>query len=250
MWSDIKSSYGFGFRFMAAFPLIFLIPPLVEFIQHVIEWRIGMFDSLQQADALANHPARLGFGYVKSAALLIVGLWICRFIHSGGDRRITRDISAGSVAAFIPVIIVSLALDYGQRALGPWTGVEALGQIGAFAAGLGLFVLGSILIILLAGWRVGVPLRDRRMHLFASLWRGLTVLPKGLTIYYVVFLPLLVVHTALNVGMAFAGPGAVLWVLIAVDSLFVGYIATALWSVFHVIYRRGLARAQLAPVTL
>lgn len=250
MGSDIKSGYGVGFRFALAFPLIFLLPVVVEFIQHVIEWRIGMFDSLEQADALANDPLRMGFGYVKSGALLIVGLWIARYIHSGGDRRKTTAISGGSVAAFILVIAISLGLDYGQRALGPWTSVEALGQVGSIAAGLGLFVLGSILIILLAGWRVGVPLQDHRMGPFDSIWRGLTVLPESLTIYYAVFLPLLVVHTALNVAMAFVGPGATLWVLFGIDSLLVGYIAVALWSVFHTIYRRGLAKAGLAPVTL
>lgn len=250
MSSDIKSSYGVGFRFAVAFPLTFLIPPVAEFIQHVIEWRIGMFDSLQQADALANHPARLGFGYIKSAALLIVGLWASRYVHSGGERRATRAVGVGVMAAFVPVIVLSLALDYGQRALGPWTSAEALGQAGSIAAGLGLFLLGSVLIILLAGWRVGVPLRDRRMNLFTSIWRGLTVLPKSLALYFAAFLPLLVLHTALNVAMAFAGPGTTLWILFAVDSLLVGFIATVLWSVFHAIYRRGLARAKLAPVAL
>lgn len=250
MGSDIKSSYAVGFRFAAAFPLIFLIPPLVEFIQHIIEWRIGMFDSLEQAEALAAHPARIGFGYVKLVALMLVGLWIVRFIHSGGDRKATTSLTTGGVIAFIPVILVFMGLDYGQTLLGPYLDAESLGLPLSIAAGVGLFLAASVLQVLLAGWRVGVPLRDRRTGIITSIWRGLTVLLPGLWLYLVVFLPLLIAHQALNVGMALAGPGPLMWGLFGIDSLLVGFIATALWGVFHAIYRRGRARTALEPVVL
>lgn len=250
MWPDIKSSYGVGFGFALAFPLIFLIPPATEFIQHVIEWRIGMFDSLQQAEALANHPARIGFGHVKLAALLIVGLWIVRYIHSGGDRRKTGAISGWAVAGFVPILLVAFGITLAQNATAPLTGADTLGKAGSFAAGLGLFVLGTIVQVLLAGWHAGVPLNDRRMNPFSSICRGLPILFPALGIYYAVFLPLLVVHTALNLAMAFSGPGTTLWILFVVDSLLVGFITTALWGSFHAIYRRGLARAGLEPATI
>lgn len=250
MWSDIKSSYGVGFRFALAFPLIFLIPPVVEFVQHIIEWRIGMFEGLGQAEALATHPARTGFGYVKFAALLIVGLWLSRFIHSGGDRRATAAVAPGTITAFIPVIIVFLALDFGQGALKPWTGADALGQAGAAIAGIGLFLLGSILQVLLAGWRVGVALGDRRMRFLASIRKSLPVLFPGMALYFVVFLPLLVLHELMNLGMILSGEGPAMWALFVADSLFVGLIAAALWNVFHAIYRRALEKAGEPPLAL
>lgn len=250
MWTDIKSSYGLGWGFALAFPLIFLIPPAVEFIQHVIEWRLGLFDSLQQFEALANNPFRLGFGYVKLAALLVVGLWISRYLHAGGDRRVAGAVTGGLMAAFVPVILVALAWDAVQIPLRPLLKVEALGPAGAMAVDLGLLFVGSIFQVLMAGWRIGVPLRDRRMGFFGSIWKGLRVLPAGLVIYFAVFLPLLALHTAMNVAMAFVGLGPALWVLFVVDALLVGFIATAVWGVYDVIYRRGLAAARQAPVTL
>lgn len=250
MGSDIKASYGVGWGFALAFPLIFLIAPVVEFAQHVLEWRIGMFDSLQQAEALANDPARNLFGSVKLVSLMIGGLWISRWIHSGGDRRKTAAVSGASMLAFVPVVLVFLGLDLGQDALNPWLDEESLGKAGSIAAGIGTFLLASVLQVLLAGWRVGVPLRDRKTGPFTSIWRGLGVLFPGLAIYFAVFLPLLVLHTGLNVGMAFAGPGPLLWGLFVIDSLLVGFIVTALWGSFHAIYRRGRARAGLEPVVL
>mgnify|MGYP007071977271 CR=1 FL=1 len=250
MGSDIKSSYGLGWGFALAFPLIFLVPPVVEFIQHVIEWRLGVFDSVQKAEALSNHPIRLGFGFVKLASLLVVGLWISRYRHSGGDRKIAGKVTGGLFMAFIPVIIVALAWEGAQMAAGPWLSATAIGQIPSIAAGIGLFVLGAVFQVLTAGWRVGVPLRDRRMGFFGSIWKGLRVLPAGLVLYFVVFLPLLVLHTGLNVAMALIGLGPTLWVLFGVDALLVGYIATAVWGVYDAIYRRGLAAAGQEPVTL
>lgn len=250
MWTDIKSSYGIGFRFALAFPLIFLIPPAVELIQHLIEWRIGMFGSVAQAEALADHPARMGMGYVKFAALLLVGLWLSRYIHGGGDRYVTRTVGVRTIAAYIPVIAVFLALDFGQGALKPWTSVYALGQAGSIIAGIGLFLLGSILQVLLAGWRVGVALDDRRMRFLASIRKSLPVLFPGLLLYFVVFLPLLVIHEILNLGIILSGQGPAMWALIVADSLFVGLIAAALWSVFHAAYRRALEKAGEPALSL
>lgn len=43
MWPEIKEAYRSGWSFALAFPLLFAVPVLIEFIQHVIEIRIGMY---------------------------------------------------------------------------------------------------------------------------------------------------------------------------------------------------------------
>ena len=68
MWREIKQCYGLGARFAVALPLILASPVPVEVIQHVIEWRIGMFESAEMAKSVESHPARMGFGYVKIGA--------------------------------------------------------------------------------------------------------------------------------------------------------------------------------------
>lgn len=244
MWKAIGTSYATGWRFAVAFPLLFLIPVATEFVQHLIELHIGMFDGVAQAEATDHHPMRIGFGYVKLAALLVVGLWVTRYL-AGRDGRLATALDGRRVAAFVPVILVALAWTGLQDIIGLWTPAAVVGKAAATAIGLGLFAIGTLLQVLWAGWRCGVPLGDPRMTFWASHGLGGRILLWGLGLYLAVFVPPLVVHTALNVGMVFAGRGPLLWALFVVDSLLVGAIAGMLWASFYFIYLKALDRAGL-----
>ena len=73
-WSAFKQTYGGGTAFLIACPLLALVPIAFEFLQHVVEVRIGMYDSLAGAKTVEHHPARMGFGMVKVAALTAAGV--------------------------------------------------------------------------------------------------------------------------------------------------------------------------------
>lgn len=178
---------------------------------------------------------------------MIGGLWISRYIHSGGDRFRTAALPRGAVAGFVPIVLVFLALDIGQFLAGPGLDEASIGKAASIVAGLGMFLLASVLQVLLAGWRVAVPLGDRSTGPLTSIRRGSAVLVPGLAIYFAVFLPLLVLHIALNVAMVFVGSGPLLWSLFLFDSLLVGLIVTAVWASFHAIYRRGREHAGVRP---
>ena len=57
MWSSIKAMYDGAARFARAAPLLFLVPALVEFAQHVAEVQSGMYLSRDAARAAAAKEA-------------------------------------------------------------------------------------------------------------------------------------------------------------------------------------------------
>jgi hypothetical protein len=71
MLKEMKQAYGRSWAFAWALPAIAAIPMAAEAIQHLVEWRIGMFESLEMAKVAENDPLRMGFGYLKVAALFI-----------------------------------------------------------------------------------------------------------------------------------------------------------------------------------
>ncbi|HEV2596974.1 hypothetical protein [Sphingopyxis sp.] len=73
MRTDIASIYRGAWAFAFACPLLFLIPVLVEFAQHVVEWRAGMYDGIAGAKAAEADPLRLQFGFAKTLAILLPG---------------------------------------------------------------------------------------------------------------------------------------------------------------------------------
>ena len=79
MWSFIKQGYRDSARIMVALPALFGLAVATEFIQRVIEYRIGMFDSLESAEATAGHAARMGFGQVKILSLVLLLYWVSRW---------------------------------------------------------------------------------------------------------------------------------------------------------------------------
>lgn len=58
-----------------------------EFMQHVAEIRLGMFESLADARALAIDPTHWAFGYVKLAGFGLAILLLARLWATGGSPR-------------------------------------------------------------------------------------------------------------------------------------------------------------------
>ncbi len=58
-------------------PIAFLIVFLGEGLQHFYEYQSGMFQSLADFENNMKSRARLAFGLIKAASLLIGSIWIC-----------------------------------------------------------------------------------------------------------------------------------------------------------------------------
>lgn len=71
--------YPMGISLLWKAPLVLALVVVPEFIQHVAEIQLGMFDGGAATRAAADHPIRWAFGYVKVAGVLLVFLAAGRF---------------------------------------------------------------------------------------------------------------------------------------------------------------------------
>ena len=107
MWAALKNTYGHAWRFAAGLPLIAALIVVLEGIQHMTEWSLGMYVSLEGAKAAEGQTARMAVGFIKVSALLILNYWVARFIIGGGSPE--RAVAADPVAIrkFLPVVAYS-----------------------------------------------------------------------------------------------------------------------------------------------
>ncbi|MDO7842726.1 hypothetical protein [Sphingomonas immobilis] len=243
MWSDIRDVYRAAGAFALACPLLFLIPPLCEMLQHVVEYRIGMYDSLAAFKAVANDNSRMGFGILKVVATLLPGYWFTRFMGNGHDVRAAHDFRAFGWWGL--VMLVSLLLTATGLFLGDILAPLHLGKQAATFVGAGYNIATAVLGIYLTAWGVAWALGNRAIGprgsiriMAGSFWR---------TIGYVIAgaLPLMIVHYALGYG-ALGRPPALLWPMLTLDALVVGLLALTLAGASFVAARHAAAKKQVS----
>lgn len=62
-------------------PLFFLAVVAAEGLQHIVEWRLGMYDSLEAFKAEQDGALRLGFGLLKATSIIIASYFIPRNLN-------------------------------------------------------------------------------------------------------------------------------------------------------------------------
>jgi hypothetical protein len=225
---DIADVYRSAFAFVLACPLLFAIPALVEFAQHVVELQAGMYVSEAGARAAEADPLRLQFGFAKTMALLLPGYWFTRYVMFGHDPRRAARIEWPAFGLWLVIFVVSAA-EIGWALFGPSPG-ELLGAEGTAATGLsaGRAVLSQIVLIylsaLVVAWPLGNgaigPIRSAAiMH--GSFWYAIALAIASL-------LPLMALHYALAIVAVIWLPVGLDWTAMAIDSLLVGYLALTL----------------------
>jgi len=245
---DYGAVYAGAWRYMLAVPLLFAVPTAVEFIQHVIEMKIGMYDGVAGAHAAESSSLRLGWGVVKTLSITLALYWVARFFVLPGGAAAARRFDPVAARLFAWVMAFGLVTTVLSLWGGAW--MQAIG-LGAFAqsAGIALFVIGLALTVLLAPWRVGAAIGREDLgflHSIALVGLGLW---WGVIFIIATSLPLMVAHYALSIAAVFAPPLAAKWALLAFDAVLVGYLAAVMAAADVVIARRALGRAggALAP---
>lgn len=236
-WHLVKTSYRESWRSLFALPLLAAIPVLIELIQHAIEIHIGMYDSAAMAAATANHPARLAFGFVKVIATMLPGYWVVRYL-AWGDAGLASQFDRRAARLFGWVIAVH----------GAWSAINLLvtpdgwGQIAASMA------VGEAFTALLLAWSVAAPLGNAGIGPHASLRIMGPRLVWTVAFLFGAMLPPLIMHNLLGVAGVFA-PRVLLWPIMIVDALFVGWVAAliAATSWFAADRAARLARIELVP---
>lgn len=246
--SDTKAIYRQAAAFAVACPLLFLIPVLVEMVQHVVELRGGMYVDEAGAMAAETDPLRLQFGFIKTLALYLPGYWFVRFVLLRDPARAAR-IEWPAFGLWL-VVFAFGAVQMWWGLFGPsLAGLAGLeGQaatIASVALTIGSMALGLYLAAWSAGWAVGnraiTPLRSFAI-MNRGFWHAAGLMLTGM-------LPLMVVHYGLAIAAVLALPPALDWAAMVLDSIVVGFLALTLTgsSVLAALHAARRAGVDLVP---
>ena len=218
--------YPRGLKLFVLAPLALALVILPEFLQHIVEIRLGMFDSRAAFKAHQLDAARMAFGYAKIAGLLLAFLASARFwwMYDGSGRWTDlRQVAWGRLAA-------GAAIFFGIGALPELVKarlVPATYQL--VAIGWSLIFL-PFLFLLLAGLFNDRSTRISEMVKRSWPWLLLTAL---LAVF--AFAPSSWLHQ-MNHHWALGAPPAVVWGLMIFDSLLVGLMAGLTGTAFYLGY--------------
>jgi hypothetical protein len=236
MIAEFKDVYAGAWRYALACPLLFAVPVIAEFIQHVIEMRIGMYDGIAALKAAETNGARLGWGLVKTLSLTLAGYWVARFLLMPGGAAAARRFDPVAARLYLWVMLWALA----QTLVSLWGG-DALRAAGlgayatgtAIALGLAMFALN----IMLAPWMVSAALGNPGLGIVRSLRLVGWGLWWGVLFTIAAILLPMAAHYAFAVLAIGAAPASA-WAIMAVDSLLVGYLGAIIAATNVAIARR------------
>jgi hypothetical protein len=236
-WKGLRTSYGGSLAFLAACPLLALVPVVFELLQHVAEVHIGMYDSIAAAKALEHHPLRMALGMVKVLALLVPTYWITRFVHTRDPRFAARR-DPLAMRLFAGVVAIHIALSAAQLFGLPQTPAALLAGLAG----------GLIVQCLLVAWTVAATLGDASIGPVASVRIMARRLPWTIAFTVVAMLPLMIPHYLLGAA-AIMAPRVWLWPILTVDALLVGWLCAVMAASNYVAAMRaiGLAGGALRP---
>lgn len=229
--SRLLHSLRDAFRLWWLAPAIPLIAVIPEFVQHVVEIQIGMFDSKEAGKALANDPTRWSFGYAKLAGYLIAILGAARFWAARQQGLAWYSPWGIAWKVFgIAIVLNGLFMALTVVVADPLKG--AVGETGANAISLAANLVTLPLLVLLVAGLVG----DSKATL-ASVYRiGWGAALRIVLLSAVVLVPLMALHR-LNHDLAFGAHPALVWALMVFDSLVIGLLATGWGTAIHHGYR-------------
>ena len=208
------ASHRMALRMLLALPAVAVALIGIELVQHAVEWRIGMFDSLVAAQATELHPARIALGTIKLVILNVIGFVAIRFAWSGGDAAFAMRPSRRALLLFAPVIGFELAFAALDRFLVPTE--HAITSM----------IVGMALMPFLFRWMAGAAI-GRFVDPRRSASAMLPHLPWAFAFTLASMLPLMVVHYALFFA-TIGQPPAVAGALLFLDALVVGWLGPML----------------------
>lgn len=238
MWQALRQAYDDAWQFIRALPLLAGIVVLTEGAQHLVEWFTGFYVSTEAMQNAEANPLRLGLGAAKAVSIILLGFWVARYLLSNGSRRFTvaSDLTAirryGIAAlAYVLITVVTVLI------------IAVVGAQLVERVMLPVLLLaGAAIRTLLSFWIVGAAVAEPAATLTQSVrrTRGSLLWGIGLTICGAI-LPL-AAHYALGLS-AVGMPGALAGLLLAVDTLLVGFLGVLAASLQVQVARRVSARS-------
>ena len=243
---DIRSIFTSSLAFALACPILFAIPVLVEFAQHVVELEAGMYVDTASAQVAEADPLRMEFGLAKTLALLLPGYWFVRYLLLGRDARRAGRIEMPAFGLWFAIFSLS-ALRMWLSLFGPTLGeLTGLDEAVASPLSMGLGFVEMALMIYLAVWLVAWPVGNSRLGpirsariMSGSFWYAAGLFVAG-------FLPLMVVHYGLAIAAVLWLPGWADWLAMIADSVVVGFLALTMTGATVLGAQRAAERKGIA----
>lgn len=223
MWEDTKRLYADARAFALALPILFSIPILIEFAQHVVEIDLGLYRHGLGALA-AMDTRRLTLGFAKTLALILPGYWFVRYMAANRDPAYAKAIQRPAATLF--------GIQFALKALAQWWAlfgpplallIGVSGRAGDYLT-LTVGIITTVVGVYLTAWFVAWPLGNAKIGplksiavMAGSFWRTIAYTLIGAA-------PLMALHYALGYG-AIGQPVPLVWVMMAVDALVVGMLA-------------------------
>lgn len=239
LWS-LRSVYVRCWRYAFACPVLFSLPIVTEAMQHVAEYSQGFYADLASAKANEHSMLRMAFGTVKILSVLIARYWVIRWLEWGDGKR-TFGFDGRSIATFTPWLIFEAAITFPTI----WLPV--------FAPSLGrpvmiLSIISFVLCVLFSDWsraasigQSGGPVRSARKVAPIFLW--------ALAFNLIALLPIMTLHYALMM-VAMNGHHVIRWIVLAADTIVVGYLSAIVCGVPWFVSEHALARFDVRHAKL
>ena len=223
---SIVALYRCGISMLWVAPAVLALVVVPEFLQHVAEINLGMFDNRESARAAAEHPLRWAFGYAKIAGLVLTFLAAARFWWTrehGGRWWDLRTIAWGR---FVLGLLLFGGLPLLAELLEPLVGTTAK-DVATWIITVATLPFALLMLAGLFGDRT-TSARDmwRRSWPWAILIALLVVLA---------FMPAQWLH-GMNHRWALGAHPAVVWALMIFDALLVGLLAGLTGTAFYLGY--------------
>ena len=235
-WKSLTTTYRGSIAFLVGCPLLALVPVVFEMLQHIVEVRIGMYDSIAAAKATEHHPLRMAFGMAKVLSLIVPGYWITRFLAFGEPRR-ARAMEAPALKLFAGVFVFHVVLATVQLFVLPQTAAVLLGA----------FAVGQVIACLTPAWAVAAALGNPAVGPMRSIGIMVRQSPWTLAFLLAAILPPMILHYALGPA-ALLAPKPWLWPALVLDSLLVGWLCAVMAASNYVAARRAATRRDVALV--
>lgn len=223
---SLIDTYRRGFLLLAIGPLAAALVIIPEFAQHVVEIQNGMFDSGMAAQAFGNSQLRWSFGYVKLTGLALAFLACARFWWAreyGGRWWWPIDIAWKRLLGGVAIIALVSASTWPLRGNVPDFWLDSVDLV------LSLLTLPLVFYILSGLFGdTSVPLAT----MLRRSWPWVVLLAL---LFVAAFAPPQLLHGLLH-KWAIGQSRPVIWLLMTIDSLLIGLLASLVGAALFVAY--------------
>jgi hypothetical protein len=232
-FGDMIGAYGDGVRVVRGLPWLFGAIIAWEFAQHVIEYRIGFFDSRAAAKAVSLDGSRMVLGWIKMLLVYVGGFFAIRYLLLG--RREALRPGGTTILRYLPYILYSLLMVapilYADRLVPP-ARIETLRGI----FGLGQIVIEPLLMLWIVSAAIDGPVRTP-LHSARLIGRAYV---RALPFYLLGRLPVAFLHRYLGT-YPIGRPGPLTWPVLALDAIVVGLLIAIVPALYVRVARRVAA---------